>query len=247
MVLFAIMAAPIQYIEVLFFTAAMYFVSLVITKLSGTNTKTMMEMQTKVQQLQQEAMIALKTDPERARQLQLEMMEITQQTLKKTCIPSVIRMVIFFVFFGILNTFYQGIQFFSVNILIFGKGAVALYFLYSIGISICMTLIKLLIRKIKGETKPKSPIFKDLAGAMTTHVNSDLITENLPPELIKMRADLQKKQQDGVLPADIDIDNEIREMYDQKQDKQDLQNSSDLNDSSAINKSWKQRLKDKEE
>jgi len=162
-----VMADTSHYLIVFIITLGMMLLSQFLNKKFGISMANQRATQARMQELQQQLMQAQRGDPEEARRLQQESMLIMNQMMKKQLLPSLFRCVIFWVFFFILNAVFAGIEFFTVDILIFGKGVVAIYFLYSIGISLLIFLIKYINKKVhpKPEADKNAPV-SDVANVL---------------------------------------------------------------------------------
>ena len=126
-------------IQIFLITVAMVAFSELLNKLMGLNMGTARGLREKTKNLQERMRTAqLTNDREELYQLQQESIQLTKEMMKKQLLPSCVRCIIFFGIFAVLNFIYadysQGI--FPFPILFFGSGWVALYFLFSIGLSL---------------------------------------------------------------------------------------------------------------
>jgi uncharacterized membrane protein (DUF106 family) len=166
-----VMAEPSHYLIVFIVTLAMMLLSQFLNKKFGISMSNQRATQARMQELQQQLMEAQRMDPAEARRLQQESMVMMNQMMRKQLIPSLIRCVIFWVFFFVLTAVFAGLEFFTVPILIFGQGVVAIYFIYSIGISLLLFLVKYIRKRTHpnpeaDKNAPVTDVAKVLGGAV---------------------------------------------------------------------------------
>ncbi|MFX0012425.1 MAG: EMC3/TMCO1 family protein [Candidatus Hermodarchaeota archaeon] len=141
-------------IQIFLITVAMVAFSEILNKLMGSNMGTARDLREQAKNLQERMRLAqLTKDMEELYKLQQESIQLTKQMMKKQILPSCVRCIIFFGIFAVLNFIYadyvQGI--FPFPILFFGSGWFAVYFLFSIGLSLLVWGIKKLYRWYTGK------------------------------------------------------------------------------------------------
>lgn len=141
-------------IQIFLITVAMVAFSELLNKLMGLNMGAARDLREQAKNLQERMRIAqLTKDVEELYKLQQESIQLTKQMMKKQILPSCVRCIIFFGIFTVLNFIYadyvQGI--FPFPILFFGSGWFAVYFLFSIGLSLLVWGIKKLYRWYTGK------------------------------------------------------------------------------------------------
>jgi uncharacterized membrane protein (DUF106 family) len=162
------MSAPTAIIlQIIGWSIGMMIISQLLGKKFGISATQQMDMQNKMQDFQEQLQLS-QADPQRMQELQIEMMEFMKIMMKKQLIPQIVRLLIFFGFFGLLGLIYgdykTGILPFKV--LIFGDGYLGVYILTSFGISMVLGLIRMLIKKIRPDTDKKQEQFQDSVRAL---------------------------------------------------------------------------------
>lgn len=145
----------IGYIVALSF--GMMILSQIFTKKFGLNATQQADMQMKMQEYQ-ERMAQAQGSPEMMQEMQVEMMAMMQNMMKKQLIPQCVRTLFFLGFWGLLGLLFGQYEIFSFNVLIFGKGAVALYFLISLGTSLVFALGRKMYQKMNPQAKKEEPV-----------------------------------------------------------------------------------------
>ena len=151
------MANEFIILQIFFITLGMVAFSMILNKLMGLDPKSAKEIREKAQNLQERMRNAqLTADREQLYSLQQESMQLYKEMMKKQLLPSCVRCFIFWGIFAIIGVFYNPYgALLDFPILFFGDGWVAVYFLFSIGISLLIYLIKRIYRKITGKQDPR--------------------------------------------------------------------------------------------
>jgi len=145
-------------IQILFITMGMVAVGMILNKIMGLNPEVMKEMREKALNVQERMKTAQLTgDGQQMMELQRESMQITKEMMKKQLIPTCIRCFIFIGIFAVIGFIYadyaSGLLPFP--ILFFGDGWVAIYFLFSIALTLLIYGIKKLYKKYTGKEDPR--------------------------------------------------------------------------------------------
>ena len=108
-------------------------------------------------------------NPELTAQLNAEMMNIMKEMYKKQLLPMLIRSVVFFGIFGLMNLLYGGYdKYIDTNFL---QGSLfALYVIVSFGASAVLMLIRYAIKKIHPPTEQKEEVVIDKLGALQSNI-----------------------------------------------------------------------------
>ncbi|MFW9987522.1 MAG: hypothetical protein ACFFC3_02615 [Candidatus Odinarchaeota archaeon] len=205
-------------IQILFITIGMIIFGLVLNYVLGLRKEALNDLRNKALNLQERMRNAqLLGDYQLMAKLQQESVLFMKQMMKKQIIPLCIRCAIFLGIFAILTIIYSDYNsgLIPFPILFFGSGWVAIYFLFSISISLIIYLGKRLYRKITG----KGPS-----------------SQSYLTELIKM---ISPTQQDSSEPFQIST----AEQY-QITDYNNTTKNHQLEDSSTRKDTWKDRLED---
>jgi uncharacterized membrane protein (DUF106 family) len=141
-------------IQIFLITVAMVAFSEILNKLMGLNMGTARDLREQAKNLQERMRLAqLTKDMEELYKLQQESIQLTKEMMKKQLLPSCVRCIIFFGIFAVLNFIYADYSagIFPFPILFFGSGWFAVYFLFSIGLSLLVWGIKKVYRKYTGK------------------------------------------------------------------------------------------------
>ena len=151
------MANEFIILQIFFITLGMVAFSMILNKLMGLDPKSAKEIREKAKNLQERMSNAqLTADREQLYSLQQESMQLYKEMMKKQLLPSCVRCFIFWGIFAIIGVFYNPYgSLLDFPILFFGDGWVAVYFLFSIGISLLIYLIKWIYRRITGKENPR--------------------------------------------------------------------------------------------
>jgi len=149
-------------IQIMFITIGMIILGMILNYILGLRRENLSEMRKKALNLQERMRNAqLINDYQMMAQMQRESMQFMKLMMRKQFIPMCIRCIIFLGMFAILGFIYadyaSGLLPFPV--LFFGNGWIAVYFLFSIGLSLLIYGVKKLYQKITGkETKSQSAL-----------------------------------------------------------------------------------------
>ncbi|TFG24643.1 MAG: DUF106 domain-containing protein [Promethearchaeota archaeon] len=151
------MANEFIILQIFFITLGMVAFSMILNKIMGLDPKSAKEIREKAKNLQERMRNAQSTsDSQQLHSLQQESMQLYKEMMKKQLLPSCVRCFIFWGIFAIIGLFYNPYgALLDFPILFFGDGWVAVYFLFSIGISLLIYLIKRIYRKITGKQDPR--------------------------------------------------------------------------------------------
>ena len=151
------MANEFIILQIFFITLGMVAFSMILNKLMGLDPKSAKDFREKATNLQERMRNAQSTaDTEQLYRLQQESVQLYKEMMKKQLLPSCVRCFIFWGIFAIIGVFYNPYgALLDFPILFFGDGWVAVYFLFSIGISLLIYLIKRIYRKITGKQDPR--------------------------------------------------------------------------------------------
>lgn len=241
-----------DYLILFLITLAMVGFSRLFAYKIGLNLTDRVEQQERMQELQRELMEAQKNQNyQRVMELRDESMEMMQGMMKKQLLPMCVRSAIFLGLFAVLGIFYGRLEFTKNPIQIFGPGYASLYFVYSLGISLAYYLIRYLYRKLTGKEKEEK--FVDRAQVLGSNINTrhygspnganfqgmatNRQTESFDPHMQDLRQQLLEKRKRGELPADIDIDEELKRMTEET----DNEEINVPKPKSTIKKSWKMK------
>ena len=157
-------------IQIMFITIGMIIVGMILNRVLGLRKENLRNLRESAQNLQERMRNAqLIGDPQLMMQLQRETMIFTKTLMKKQLVPMCVRCIIFIGIFGILNLIFAEApsDLLPFPILFFGRGWIAVYFLFSIGFSLSIYGIKRLYKKLTGkETKSQNKL-RELMGMIT--------------------------------------------------------------------------------
>ena len=140
-------------LQILFITIGMFIFGFLLNKILGISKETMKDFTEKALNLQERMRNAqVLDDTQLMSQLQRETIQLTKQIMLKQFIPICLRCSIFIGIFGILSLIYTdyGRGLLPFPLLFFGSGWLALYFLFSISISLIAYGVKRLYKKLTG-------------------------------------------------------------------------------------------------
>jgi len=133
-------------------------------------------------------------------QVQRETMQFTKQIMLKQFIPLCLRCFIFIGIFSILSFFYSGYAsgLLSFNLFILGSGWVAIYFLFSITLSLIIFGIKKLYKKMTGKKLSSQNKFREIMQIMSPREQISGISYQVPgisnSSLQKMKRNVSTNQ-----------------------------------------------------
>ena len=157
-------------IQILFITIGMMILGMILNYILGLRKENLSEMRKKALNLQERMKNAqLLNDYQLLAQTQQESVQFMKLMMKKQLVPMCIRCIVFFGMFAILGVIYadywEGLL--PWPILFFGSGWMAIYFLFSIGLSLLIYGVKKLYKKITGkETKSQSAL-REIMGMLS--------------------------------------------------------------------------------
>lgn len=152
-------------LQIMFISIGMVALGLVLNKFLGINLETARQLRDKALNIRERMRTAQVTgNAQEMYTLQQESTALMKQMMKKQLIPSCIRCVVFLGIFALLGVFYMnyvsGVLPFEIPIL--GDGWIALYFLFSIGLSLLIWGVKKLYRRLTGKVDARSKISKEI-------------------------------------------------------------------------------------
>ena len=159
-------------IQIMFITIGMIFLGLILNRVLGLRKENLIDLKKKGQNLRERLKNAqLMGDIQMMAQLQKETVIFMKKIMKKQLVPLCGRCIIMIIIFVVLGFIYRdydsGLLPFS--LLIFGNGWFAIYFLFSIGFSLLLFVIKKLYKKLTGkETKTQSQL-KEIMGMVSSN------------------------------------------------------------------------------
>ncbi|MHA1913225.1 MAG: EMC3/TMCO1 family protein [Promethearchaeota archaeon] len=141
-------------LQILFITIGMLIFGMLLNRLLGLKREKMQEFKERARNLQERLKTAQTLgDLQLATQVQRETMQFTRQIMLKQFIPLCLRCFIFIGIFSVLSFIYadysSGLLPFSLFII--GSGWVALYFIFSISLSLIIYGVKRLYKKMTGK------------------------------------------------------------------------------------------------
>ncbi len=152
-------------IQILFITICMIIFGMILNYVLGARKDALSDLTNKAMNLQERMRNAQHLgDYQLMVKLQQESVQLIKQMMKKQIIPLFIRCAIFLGIFAILTIIYSDYRsgLLSFPVLFFGSGWVAVYFLFSITISLIIYLGKRLYRKITGKGKSSQSYLSNL-------------------------------------------------------------------------------------
>jgi membrane protein insertase Oxa1/YidC/SpoIIIJ len=155
------MANEFIILQIFFITLGMVVFSLLLNKIMGISPKSSKEFREKTKNLQERMKNAqLTSDTQQFYSLQQESMQLTKEMMKKQILPSCARCIVFWIIFAIIGIFYNPYgALLPFPLLFFGDGWIAVYFLFSFGLTLVIYLTRWGYRKITGkENAPKSDV-----------------------------------------------------------------------------------------
>jgi len=249
-------ASTTDYLNVFIVSLVMMIISILFSKKFGLPIQQQVEIQQKLRDLQEEMKLA-QGDIYKMQEIQKQSIELMRIITKKQLLPMCIRTITFFGVYFVMSSFYIGVVFDKNPLPIFGYGFFSLYFLYSIGLSLINLLINFLIKKIR--KKPISddsiiydPLLNYKLNIPESQLNStkynnkdDIKLDELSDELIQLHKDLVEKQKQGLIPKDIDLNEEIKRIQ-KEENLMKIENK--INKDENENKLWKEKIQnDKKE
>ncbi|TXT64451.1 MAG: conserved membrane protein of unknown function [Promethearchaeota archaeon] len=183
-------------LQIFFITLGMFAVGLIFNKIFGLNREEIRKIQEKAKNIQERMRNAqLVGDARMMQQIQQDSMELTKEMMKKQFIPLCARCILFLGIFAVLGLIYspynEGLLPFP--ILFFGTGWVAIYLLFSLGISLTYFVGKKLYQKATGK-ESKGP---GLTGEMMNMLSPNQDTTSEIMDYSKAISPDERKEQEG--------------------------------------------------
>ncbi|MFW9781209.1 MAG: hypothetical protein ACFFFB_02890 [Candidatus Heimdallarchaeota archaeon] len=141
-------------LQILFITIGMIILGMVLNRILGLRKENMQKFKEKALNLQERMKTAQTLgDIQMITQLQRETIQFTRQIMLKQFIPLCLRCLVFIGIFSLLGFIYADYSrdLLPFNVLIFGNGWAALYFMFSIGISLLIYGAKKLYKRQTGK------------------------------------------------------------------------------------------------
>jgi hypothetical protein len=147
------MANEFIILQIFFITLGMVVFSLLLNKIMGNSPNSAKEMRAKAQNLQERMKNAqLTSDTQQLYKLQQESIQLTKDMMKKQLLPTCVRCIIFWAIFAIIGIFYNPYgALLPFPLLFFGNGWIAVYFIFSIGLTLVIYLARWGYKKITGK------------------------------------------------------------------------------------------------
>lgn len=190
-------------LQIFFITVGMFFFSLLLNRILKFRQEDMKELRERALDLQERMKNAQNVgDPKMMQQLQVETTLLMKAMMKKQLIPLSLRCVIFWVIFAIIGFIYAGYStgLLPFPILFFGNGWVAIYVLFSLGISLLYYVLNYLYKKVTGKGDKKDIISKEIMGMLPTDQSDYSDLSSLTPSQQKLPSTPQRQ-----------FDNELKE------------------------------------
>ena len=189
-------------LQLLLITISMLMLGMVLNRILGLKKANLNEFKEKALNLQERLKNAqVLGDIRLIAQLQRETMQFTKQIMLKQFIPLCVRCIIFIGIFAILNFIYtpnykSGLIPF--NLFILGSGWLAIYFLFSITLSLIIFGIKRLYKKITGKVVSSQNKFKEIMQIISPPTQTSGVSYQLPgtsiSSLQKMKRNVSTNQ-----------------------------------------------------
>lgn len=157
-------------IQIMLITIGMVALGEVLNRILGTNMEAARELREKSQNLQERMRTARLTgNAYEMQELQQESLELSKEMMKKQMIPSCVRCLIFWGIFALLGFVYVSYDkgLLPFDLLFFGSGWFAIYFIFSITFSLILYGFKRLYRKLTGKEVKRSRASRGMLGGQT--------------------------------------------------------------------------------
>ena len=179
-------------IQIMLITIAMVALSEVLNRILGINMDAARDLREKSQNLQERMRTArLSGNPQEMYELQQESLELSKQMMKKQLIPTCVRCLIFWGIFALIGFVYADYVagLLPFDLLFFGSGWFAIYFLFSITFSLILYGFKRLYRKLTGKEVKRSRASRGMLGGLTSQTGDQeqylQLTREIPNDLIQ--------------------------------------------------------------
>jgi len=160
------MADEIIVLQIMFIAIGVVALSQLLNRLLGLKSSTMKDIRDKALNLQTRlANAQVLNDNQMARDLQMETMRLMKDMLKKQLVPMCLKCIIFIGILTVLNFIY--IDYGSNSDFFFGIGWFWLYFLFALGFSLIIFLIKLIYKKATGKEDDRRKFAREIAGMLS--------------------------------------------------------------------------------
>jgi len=164
------MSNTIIILQILLITIGMLILRIVLNRILGLRKERMNEFREKALNLQERMRTAQTLrDVQLMASLQRETVQFTKQIMIKQFVPMCISCLVFIGIFSILSFIYEdyGSNLLPFNVLFLGSGWVAIYFLFSIGLSLLIYGIKRLYKKITGKEVSTPSSLREIIGIIS--------------------------------------------------------------------------------
>jgi len=153
---------------IFFMTCGMVALSMIFNRIFGLSGEKAREFQERSKEVQENMRIAQATqDRELLLQAQQQSLALTKEMMKKQLLPLGLRCIIFFGIMALVGVIFApyGTGLLPFWIPILGDGWFAIYFIFSISISIALWLVKFLYRRMTGKVKQQKGVLSMFSSA----------------------------------------------------------------------------------
>ncbi len=174
-------------LQIFFVTVGILIFSILLNRILGLRPEKMKAFREKVLNLQERVKNAeILGDQGLMAQLQLEMMGLLKQMMKKQFVPMLARCAIFLGILFLLGIIYAdySVGLLPFPILIFGSGWFALYFLFSLGLSLALYGVKRAYKKATGKENKSKSFTREMMGLMAPYQKNLSGPFQLPPRAV---------------------------------------------------------------
>lgn len=195
-------------LQIIGITIGMIILGMVLNKILGLSKEKITEFREKASNIQERMRNAqVVGDIRMLTQLQRETMQFTKQIMLKQFVPLCVRCVIFIGIFGILGFIYANysVGLLPINILFFGSGWVAVYFIFSISFSLIIYGMKRLYKKMTGKETSKKGNLREMMEMISLNQKSSGISfevsgtaSSSPSRITTMNTNLTSISEDGL-------------------------------------------------
>ena len=188
-------------IQIMLITIAMVALSEVLNRILGINMDAARDLREKSQNLQERMRTArLSGNPQEMHELQQESLELSKQMMKKQMIPTCVRCLIFWGIFALIGFVYADYVagLLPFDLLFFGSGWFAIYFLFSITFSLIIYGFKKLYRKLTGKEVKRSRASRGMLGGQTEDPGQIFqLTREIPNESMQEEVIEEIRDEEG--------------------------------------------------
>jgi len=203
-------------LQIMFITIGMIILGMILNRILGLRREIMKEFRDKAFNLQERLRNAqVLGDMQLMMQLQRETVQLTKQIMVKQFVPMCIRCLIFIGIFMILGFIYSNYDsgLLSFPLLFFGSGWVAIYIVFSLSFSLAIFGVKLIYKKLTGQETRKQNYLRDIMQILSPSQESSGFSLGLSTPVTSKT---------GIQQSNV--------------------HSSDIEESSTKNDSWKHRI-----